>query len=1090
MSQLFGIPIDSLSNILLIITVVIVSGVLLLALLNRIFFKIGVRNIPRRRGQMLLIIFALMLSTSLLSSMLASGDVISAAVQNVAVYNLGSVDETVSGGHGDLGYFPDWVYYRLSERLQPDNGTIKAMGAGLLEHDILLADMTSRQVRSKVTALAVVPGSETGFGGMVDTHDNHTVLQITDLQQNEVYLNQTLAGLLNARSGDQLYLYSKRWSGQRYPMQVKGIVNNGGLIGETPYLLSNLQTFQTIEKQPGSINQIYVANSGRPDDPLVVSQATFQLNQYITSDVRVDKVKQSGVQFSQNAQEIFTRVFLLFALFALAIGLLLIFLIFVLLAAERRVEMGMARAIGVQRHHLILMFIFEGFVYDLMASFVGLLFGVLLGAALVQILGPILARFGFPLKLILQPHSLIIAYCLGVIFTFLSVLVSSWLISRMTIVDAIRNLPETKQQYTLGEIGARLLVLLGQSGKALWRRRFRRFRNILTEQIPDMGIRLIRMLIVLGFLPLLAGYQLIQYGLESAQIAYFSLGLSLLVIGVGLLLKALVDWGVRIIVRGSRNPKNMAQVRNITSSLCAALVGLSLCAYWALPFDVLAQLGLPRFSGGIEIFFFAGMMMVLGAVWALVANAEILVQPIQTLLSRVAGLNILSRLAASYPLHHRFRTGLSIIMFSLVVFAMTVMSIITNAMQNTYVNINNQTGGYDIQGTAYFKPVADLRASLKQHGVDPAHFSEIGVATSTAVGVIQPSSTTPSWQAYPANIVDGGFLKGLGLHLTARAQGYNSDTAVWQAMQQHPDYALIDSTALANRPEILNPVVNDPNAPLPGDLGASQTPPGFDPSYTFSLNGVYQGDTSFPATPVWVASGSLGTADLLNPLQEDKTVKLTIIGVVDNSDQAHFGLYIPSKNYGAGQTHTQTSEAQTYFFKAAPGQDAHALAQQLGSAFLDNGMETTILEDAIWQTRGPRILLSQVLLGVVGLTLLLGVASLALTGTRAVIERKQQIGMLRAIGCSRRLIQSAFLLESFLVGCVGSLLGVFLGVLLSKNIFAVNFFERYQTGLAFTVPWGQLGIIVGIALLASLLAALLPAWQAGRVSPVEAIRQS
>ncbi len=96
MTQLFGIPLDTLTTILTIITLVIVGLVALLALGNLIFFKIGVRNIPRRRTQMWLIIFALMLSTTLLSSVLATGDVIIGAVQSVAVYNLGSVDETIS----------------------------------------------------------------------------------------------------------------------------------------------------------------------------------------------------------------------------------------------------------------------------------------------------------------------------------------------------------------------------------------------------------------------------------------------------------------------------------------------------------------------------------------------------------------------------------------------------------------------------------------------------------------------------------------------------------------------------------------------------------------------------------------------------------------------------------------------------------------------------------------------------------------------------------------------------------------------------------------------------------------------------------
>src|SRR5438132_8947402 len=159
MTQLFGIPLDRLTTILIIITLGIVGLVALLALGNLIFFKIGVRNIPRRRTQMWLIIFALMLSTTLLSSVLATGDVITGAVQSVAVYNLGSVDETITGGYGALGFFPDRVYQELVNLAQYDHD-IAAVGAALVEQNLLVADITSRQVRSKVVALAIIPGSE------------------------------------------------------------------------------------------------------------------------------------------------------------------------------------------------------------------------------------------------------------------------------------------------------------------------------------------------------------------------------------------------------------------------------------------------------------------------------------------------------------------------------------------------------------------------------------------------------------------------------------------------------------------------------------------------------------------------------------------------------------------------------------------------------------------------------------------------------------------------------------------------------------------------------------------------------------------
>src|SRR6266496_1120719 len=1127
MTHLFGIPIDTLTTVLLAATLAIIGVVALLALGNAIFFRIGVRNIPRRRTQMWLIIFALMLSTTLLSSVLATGDVITSAVQTVAVYNLGSVDETIEGGHGALGFFPDGVYYQINDLARHDSD-IAAVGAALVEHDLLVADSTSRQVRSKVTALAIIPGSEQGFGGMQNNNGiGHPT--ITALCANEIYLNNTAAVLLNAQAGDNIFLYSKRWPEQRYQMHVAAIVVDGGLVGQQPYLLSNIQFFRNIEQRNDDITQIFIANRGGANGVDLSGRVTQSLRAWIPGDVHVIQVKQQGVQNSQKAEDIFSRVFALFALFALAIGLLLIFLIFVLLAAERRVEMGMARAIGVQRRHLVLMFLFEGTVYDLLASFFGLGLGIALGTLLVLFLGPILARFNFPLKLALQPHSLVIAYCLGVIFTFCSVAASSWLVSRMTVVEAMRDLPEqTQNRLSLGETCLRLLKLPGMVRKPF------KLRRIFLEQIPDALVDLLRSLILLGFLPLLAGYWLMQLGLEKLQIAFFSLGFSLIVLGGELLLKAAigqvwraVGWLSRPIsgtissttverattnqrsINGNRATTDQRGKRATTrdrpyhgrddsrgvnnaalNKLFVTLAGLVIVAYWALPFDVLARLGLPRFQGGIEIFFFAGLMMVLGTAWVLLTNAEVLVWPVVALCSKLPGLYILTRLASAYPLHRRFRTGLSVVMFSLVVFAMTVMAVITNAMQNTYTNIDTQTGGYDIQAVAYFKPLPDIRTALLQHGIHPEVFSSIGVQTSAAVGVIQLSTDNPSWKLYPAQVVNGGFLHGLGLHLLARAQGFNSDEAVWQALQTHPNYALIDNDALPYRPDsFISSPVYDPNAPLPADAGMPTHPPGFDSPYTFSMSGVYQGDTSFPATPLWVTGLQTPTPENTAPQAVTSAVKLTIIGVVDNSDSEHFGLFIPRAAYTThSDTNPATPDAQTYYFKVAPGQDKRALDLALGSAFLDNGLETTVLEDAIWQIRGPRILLSNVLLGVVGLTLLLGVTALAITGTRAVVERRQQIGLLRAIGCKRTLIQLAFLFESFFVGTLGSILGVVLGLVLSRNIFVTNFFEQFHTGLTFSIPWQELGLIVGIALLASFLGALLPAWQAGRISPAEAIR--
>ncbi|GCF09038.1 ABC transporter permease [Dictyobacter arantiisoli] len=1085
MTQFFGIPIELLTSVLLVMTGVIVVSMFLLIAGNLIFFRIGVRNVTRRRAQMSLIVFALMLSTTLLSSVSAAGDVMTSTVQSVAVYNWGNIDELIEGGHGALGTYPEAVYHDVQQRAQHVTA-IAAVGADLKESNLLIADQTSRQVRSNVGVLAVLPGSERGFGGLTDLSTQRQ-RPISALADNSVYLNQTCATLLNAHVRDRLYLYAASWPGRRYTMTVRAIVSNTNIVGDQPTLISNLHSFQTIEHDAGRINQIMIANrgGGGVNGISLSRQVEDQLNAWLPADVHVIQVKQQGVQNSQQAQEIFSRIFSLFALFALAIGLLLIFLIFVLLAAERRTEMGIARAIGVQRHHLIITYLFEGCVYDLLASFIGLLTGFGLGAVLIYFLGPVLARFNFPLKFNWQIHSLALADCLGLIFTFGSIALSAWLVSRMTVIEAIRDLPEpTPVRFSLREQGQRISQLLQQ----LWlclrpgRPNWRCGRRILFEHLPAVLFSILVTLMTAGIIPCLIGMLLLRLGLLTFQIIPFSLGLSLCVFGGALLLKAILLRGLTLRwlhTHAEPQADNFYRWSSLIDGLFAAVVGLALMAYWALPFDILRSLGLPRFQSGIEVFFVAGFMMILGTVWACMANARVLMAPLLSLCARMAGIYVVLHLALAYPLQRRFRTGLSVVMFGLVVFAMTTMAIITNAMQNSYVNIATQTGGYDIQATAYFKTVPDLQNSLSEHGINPHDFTAIGVRQTTAVGVLQPEAPSPRWSVYPAQIVSGGFLEGYGTHLTARADGFASDADVYRALQKHPNYALIDSSALpsdANSSAVYDPTTSTTRAPA--------LPPNIDPQYLFSMDGITQHNTSFPAVPLWVIG-----------IQGRSATKLTVIGVVDNSDAAHFGLYISRAAYSASSvgvlpSNPPSTQSESYYFKVARGQDARQLSLALGSAYLDNGLETTVLEDVIWQVRGPRILLSDVLLAVVGLTLLLGVAALTLTGTRAVIERRQQIGMLRAMGSSRTLIQLSFLLESFLVGASGSILGVLLGMILARNIFAANFFEQYQTGLAFSIPWSQLALIVAISLLASFLGALLPAWQAGRVAPAEALRYS
>ena len=114
-----------------------------------------------------------------------------------------------------------------------------------------------------------------------------------------------------------------------------------------------------------------------------------------------------------------------------------------MLAAERKPEMGMARAVGAKRRHLVESFLAEGMGYDLGAAVVGLVAGIFVTFGMVALINSVAEEgFGLELRTSLTARSLIVSFCLGVISTFIVIFLAAIRASRLNIVAAIRDLPE------------------------------------------------------------------------------------------------------------------------------------------------------------------------------------------------------------------------------------------------------------------------------------------------------------------------------------------------------------------------------------------------------------------------------------------------------------------------------------------------------------------------------------------------------------------------------------------------------------------------------------------------------------------------
>src|SRR3990170_1796961 len=95
MDSFFGIPVNSIMVVLLVGLGLSLSAVGYVVLRNRIMFKMGVRNIPRRVAQTVLVVIGLMLSTLIISAALTTGDTVDHSITSFAYEWLGHVDEAV-----------------------------------------------------------------------------------------------------------------------------------------------------------------------------------------------------------------------------------------------------------------------------------------------------------------------------------------------------------------------------------------------------------------------------------------------------------------------------------------------------------------------------------------------------------------------------------------------------------------------------------------------------------------------------------------------------------------------------------------------------------------------------------------------------------------------------------------------------------------------------------------------------------------------------------------------------------------------------------------------------------------------------------
>jgi putative ABC transport system permease protein len=250
-----------------------------------------------------------------------------------------------------------------------------------------------------------------------------------------------------------------------------------------------------------------------------------------------------------------------------------------------------------------------------------------------------------------------------------------------------------------------------------------------------------------------------------------------------------------------------------------------------------------------------------------------------------------------------------------------------------------------------------------------------------------------------------------------------------------------------------------------------------DPTLAVSDNDLLQGEG-----PRSGASAHLGDKVTAVDPTSGREKAFTLVAFVD-VDWNHNGLMV-GRDTARQLLGPNAVDSRTYV-SVAKGVDREKVADRLTAGHLQNGADaktfvTAVHDDAL-QTQGFIRLLQSYM----GIGLLIGILGLGVVMVRAVRERRRQIGMLRAMGFSARVVRRAFLAEAGFIAIQGIVLGIGLGLIVSYQMLHSDVFG---TPLPFTVPWLAVAILLLVPAAAAMVAAYAPASQAAKVRPAVALR--
>lgn len=945
--------------------------------------KMSMRNAFRRKMTMLLIVAGSLTGTAFIVGSFAMNDSFQYFMYSGVRKNLGTIDEIVR---------PKSSYFKP----QTLNNLIGALSTSTYVDSILpiAVKETVAAPKGKIRSLEPRAITTVSFIGV----DPLKLRQFgvgkdfpnVNLKGNEVVIGQAVADYLKVKVGDTIEALSNPLQmilGTPPTFKIVGVVPQEGVLGYQGIRGLSFPIFVTPEQVKrffgiSQYNQLLISNKG---DYLNGVQYTSEVDEAVrkisNDSVKIDNIKKNQIK-SISSQQI-VKLFILLSSFAIAAGALLIVNIYTMLADERKSSLGTLRAIGFSRRKTGFILYFEGFIYSLIASFVGSFVGLAVAWFMVNEFSGFFStmtselsnmfsmqssNFSFHFNLI----SLVYGFSLGMIIPLVVLASMALKIGRLNIVKAIRNIPDNPFE----------------------KRRMLYF-------------------VLFFFVVFIA---LATFGNMAVDAFVMYTG----VIGAVFVFPSFFKKG-----RVKKYVGNFAALFSIVFSFASNQIPYVQSASE----NSLWFLGLKSFS------------ILLAALFFLSYNLE-LFDKVFTKFS-ISSLRAPFKLALAETSQNKRRTGMTIAMYAIVIFVISLMTIISYS-QVVQIQSGERTifQGYDAVGLP-------MSGNLKITKADISRMNYVSYyATASMISVRYAINGHSERQVYQMVNANEKFLKGSVLKINHSIPEIKNMNSLWNYLKSHPGSVVsfgLPRVNVGDRVEISregNFLFNVGSGSSKGmELtfsGPLKNPKKFRVVATFENGGI----TAFPAG------------------------FYTTVETIKNA----FGSFKTSNNFFlvklAGSTETEKSQNFEKFLAFLKTRFSIGIfSKQMINVFSDTAMSFVNIINSF--------LYFGLSVGIVGLAILI---------LKTLHERRRTIGILKAIGFTKRKVFDSFFIETNFVVILGILSGFFAGWITSYMIYSSLNLGKIL------VPWGQ---ILGLAFffyLISILATLLPIRKASNLPPAEVLR--